>query len=42
MRRDDVREIAVKENDSGGWSSDGMVLCLGKRQNEDAIEWWGE
>jgi hypothetical protein len=37
-----VREIAVKENDSDGWSSDDMVLCLRKRQNEDVIEWCGE
>jgi hypothetical protein len=28
--------------DSGGWSSDGVVLWLGRRQNSDAIEWWGE
>jgi hypothetical protein len=24
--RDDVREIAVKGNDGGGWSSDGVML----------------
>jgi hypothetical protein len=29
----------VKENDGGGWSSDGMVLWLGRRQNGDTIEW---
>jgi hypothetical protein len=33
-----VRETAVKGNDGGGWSSDGMVLWLGRRQNGDAVE----
>jgi hypothetical protein len=33
MRRDDGRETTVKENDSNGWSSDGVVLWLGRRQN---------
>jgi hypothetical protein len=32
----------MKGNDGGGWSSDGVVLCLGRRQNRDAIEWWGK
>jgi hypothetical protein len=32
----------VKENDGDGWSSDNMVLWVGKRQNRDAAEWWGE
>jgi hypothetical protein len=27
----------MKENDGGRWSSDGMMLWLGKRQNEDAV-----
>jgi hypothetical protein len=40
--RDDGCETAVKENDDGGWSSDGMVFWLGRRQNGDAIERWGE
>jgi hypothetical protein len=40
--RDDGREIAVKGNDGGGWSSDGVMLWLGRRQNRDAIEWWEE
>jgi hypothetical protein len=35
-------ETAVKGNDSGGWSSDGVVFWLGMRQNEDTIEWWRE
>jgi hypothetical protein len=26
MQRDDEHKIAMKENDGGGWSSDGMVL----------------
>jgi hypothetical protein len=33
-----VHETAVKGNDSGGWSSDGMVLWLKGRQNGDMIE----
>jgi hypothetical protein len=40
--RKDGREIAVKENDGGWWSSDDMVLWPGKRQNRDAVEWCGE
>jgi hypothetical protein len=40
MRRDDGHEIVVKGTDVGGWSSDGVVLWLGRRQNEDAVEWW--
>jgi hypothetical protein len=28
VRRDDEREIAVKGNDGGMWSSDDVVLCL--------------
>jgi hypothetical protein len=28
----------VKGNDDGGWSSDGVVLWLGRRQNKDAVE----
>jgi hypothetical protein len=36
--RDDGRETAVKGNDSDGWSSDGMVVWLGRRQNRDATE----
>jgi hypothetical protein len=31
-----------KGNDGGGWSSDGVVLWLGRRQNKDTIEWWGK
>jgi hypothetical protein len=42
VQRDDGCETAVKENDRGGWSSDGVVLWLKRRQNEDAVEWWGE
>jgi hypothetical protein len=36
---DDGHEIVVKGNDSGRWTSDGMVLWLGRRQNGDAVEW---
>jgi hypothetical protein len=42
VRRDDGRGTTVKENDGNRWSSDGMVLWLGRRQNEDAVEWRGE
>jgi hypothetical protein len=34
--------MAVKGNDGDRWSSDGVVLCLGMRQNGDAVEWWRE
>jgi hypothetical protein len=40
--RDDGRGMAVKGNDDGGWSSDGVMLYLGRRQNGDAVEWCGE
>jgi hypothetical protein len=40
--RDDGRGMAVKGNDGNGWSSNGVPLWLGKRQNGDAVEWWGE
>jgi hypothetical protein len=40
--RDDERETAVKGNDDDGWSFDGVVLWLGRRQNRDAVEWYGE
>jgi hypothetical protein len=36
--RDDRRGTTVKGNDSGGWSSDGVVLWLRRRQNIDAVE----
>jgi hypothetical protein len=42
MWRNDRHGMAVKENDSGGWSSDDVVLLLGRRQNGDTIEWWEE
>jgi hypothetical protein len=32
----------VKGNDGSGWSSDGAVLRLERRQNRDVVEWWGE
>jgi hypothetical protein len=38
--RDDGCGMTVKGNDGDGWSSDGMVLRLGRRQNGDAAEWW--
>jgi hypothetical protein len=40
VRRDDGHETVVKENNSDGWSSDGVVLWLERRQNGDIVEWW--
>jgi hypothetical protein len=42
VRRDDERETTVNGNDGGRWSSDGVVLWLGRRQNGDAVEWYRE
>jgi hypothetical protein len=39
VQKDDERGTTVKMNDNDGWSSDGMTLWLGKRPNEDAVEW---
>jgi hypothetical protein len=33
-----VRETTVKENNNGGWNFDSVMLWLGRRQNEDAVE----
>jgi hypothetical protein len=30
VQRDDKREMAVKGNDGGGWTSDDVVLWLGR------------
>jgi hypothetical protein len=40
--RDDEHGTTVKENNGGGWNPDDLVLWIGRRQNGDAIEWWGE
>jgi hypothetical protein len=37
-----MRGMAVKQNDINGWSSNGVVLWLVKRQNKDVVEWWRE
>jgi hypothetical protein len=42
VQKDDGHGTVVKENDSGRWSSDSMVLWLERRQNEDTVEWWDE
>jgi hypothetical protein len=42
VQMDDGCEVAVKGNNGGGWSYDSMVLWLGRRQNGDTVEWWGE
>jgi hypothetical protein len=39
---DDRRETTIKGNDDSGWSSDSVVLWLGRMQNRDMIEWWGD
>jgi hypothetical protein len=38
VQMDDRCETMVKENDDGGWSSDGVVLWLGMRQNRDTVK----
>jgi hypothetical protein len=40
--RDDGHGTTVKENNGGRWSSIGMVLWLGRKQNGDVIECLGE
>jgi hypothetical protein len=42
VRRDDGHGMVVKVNGCGRWSSDGVVLWRVRRQNGDAVEWWGE
>jgi hypothetical protein len=42
VQRDDGRKTAVKENNGGRWSSNGVMVWLGRRQNRDMVEWWGE
>jgi hypothetical protein len=39
VQRDDGCKTTVKGNDGDGWSSDGVVLGLGRRQNRDTVEW---
>jgi hypothetical protein len=41
VRRNDRYETTVKGNDNGGWTSDGVILWLERRQNGDAGGWWG-
>jgi hypothetical protein len=42
VQRDDGCETAIKENNDDEWSSDDVVLWLGRRQNGDTVEWWKE
>jgi hypothetical protein len=42
VRRDDGRGTTVEGNNGSGWSFDGVVLWLVRRQNRDTIEWWEE
>jgi hypothetical protein len=42
VQRDNEHETVVKGNEGGGRSTDDVVLWLGRRQNGDAVEWWGE
>jgi hypothetical protein len=38
VHRDDRCGIAVKRNDGDGWTSDDVVLWLGRRQNRDTVK----
>jgi hypothetical protein len=38
VQRDDGHVMVVKGNDGDRWSSDDVMLWLGRRQNEDVIE----
>jgi hypothetical protein len=38
VERNDRCEIAVKENNDDRWSSNDVVLWLGRRQNEDTVK----
>jgi hypothetical protein len=38
VRRDDGCGTVVNGNGDGEWSSDGVMLWLGRRQNGDAVE----
>jgi hypothetical protein len=38
VQRDDGHGTTVKGNNRGGWSSDGVVLLLGRMQNRDTVE----
>jgi hypothetical protein len=42
VQREDERGTSVKSNNNGGWSSDAVMLWLGRRQNGGAVEWWRE
>jgi hypothetical protein len=42
MWRDDEHETTAKGNNGDEWSFDGVMLWLGRRQNGDTVEWWGE
>jgi hypothetical protein len=39
VRRNDGHGMMVKGNDDDGWSFDGVVLWLGKRQHGDTVDW---
>jgi hypothetical protein len=38
VQKDDGHQTAVKGNDGGRWSSDGVVLWLERGQNGDVVE----
>jgi hypothetical protein len=42
VRRDDGHGTTVKGNNGGGWSSDGVMLWLERRQNGNTVEWCRE
>jgi hypothetical protein len=42
VQMNDGYKTTVKGNDGTGWSSDCVVLWLGRRQNRNMVEWWRE
>jgi hypothetical protein len=42
VRKNEECETMMKGNNDGGWSSDGVVLWLGMRQDGVTVEWWEE
>jgi hypothetical protein len=42
VQMNDEHGTTEKGNGGCGWGSVDVVLWIGMRQNEDAIEWWAE
>jgi hypothetical protein len=32
----------LRENDDDGWSSDGVMFWLERKQNKEMVKWWGQ